>query len=98
MKINIESLAQLNIMDKWLLQFVQQRILKYFGHTTCHNTIEKTIREEHMPGCRSRGRPRRKWTQDIKDCLHMTAAEAGHLAGDRPCFGMAVIKATSDDG
>ena len=43
-----------------------------------------------MPSCRSRGRPRRRWTQDIKDCLFMTAAEAGHLAGDQHCFGTAV--------
>jgi len=28
----------------------------------------------------------------------MTAAEAGYLAGDPDCFGMAVIMATFDEG
>ena len=97
MKENIEILVQRNIIDKWLLKSVQQRKLKYFGHIKRHNSIEKTILEGHMPGCHSRGRPRRRWTQDIKDCLHMTAAEAGHLAGFQHFFWMIVMKGTSDD-
>ena len=98
MKTTNEILAELNIIDKWLLKSIQQRKLIYFGLIKHHNSIEKTILEGHMSGCLSRGRPRRKWTQDIKDCLHMTAAGAGHLAGDQHCFGMTVIKAMSNDG
>ena len=54
--------------------------------------------QRHMPGCHSKGRPRRRWTQDIKDCLHMTGAEAGHLAWDRHFFGMALMKAKFNNG
>ena len=98
MKTNKEILVELNIIDKWLLKYFQQRKLKYFGHIRCHNSIEKTILGGYMPGCCSRRRLRRKWTQDIKDCLHMTAAEADHLVGDRHYFGMAVMQATFDKG
>jgi hypothetical protein len=40
---------------------------------------------------------KKKWTQDIKDCFNMTAVEVGHLAKDRHCFEMAVIKAMFDN-
>lgn len=33
----------------------------------------------------------------IKDWLHMTGAEAGHLVRDWHCFGMVVIKAMFDN-
>lgn len=46
-----------------------------------HNSIEKRILEGYVPGCHKRGRPRRRLTQDIKDLLNMTSAEAGHLMG-----------------
>ena len=98
MNTNKEILVELNIIDKWLLKSVQQRKLKYFGHIKCHNNIEKTTLEGHIPGCCSRERPRRRWTQDIKDCLHMTAVEAGHLARNLHCFRMAVLKAMFDNG
>ena len=98
MKTNIGILTELNIIDKWLLKYVQQKKLKYLGHIKCHNSIEKMILEGHMPGYYNRGRPRRRWTQDIKDCLHMTGAEAGHFAGGQHCFWMAVMKATFNNG
>ena len=98
MKTNKDILAELDIIDKWLLKSVQQRKLKYFGHIKRHDSIEKTILEGHMPGSRSRGRPRRRWSDDIKEWLNMTGAEASYMARDRKSFRMAVMKATSEKG
>ena len=39
-----------------------------------HDSIEKTILEGHMPGSRSRRRPKRRWSDDIKEWLNMTGA------------------------
>ena len=77
---------------------VQQRKLKYFGHIKRHDRIEKTMLEGHMPGPRSRGRPRRRWSDDIKEWLNMTGAEVNYMARDRKSFKMAVMKATSEKG
>ena len=42
--------------------------------------------EGGIPAKRRRGRPRRRWIQDVTDGLNMTAAEAGHLAHERKKF------------
>jgi len=53
MKTNKDILAELDIIDKWLLKSVQQRKLKYFGHIKRHDSIEKTILEGDMPDSHS---------------------------------------------
>ena len=51
-----------------------------------------------MPGSRSKGRPRRRWSDDIKEWLNMMGAETGYLAGDRQSFRIAVMKAMFENG
>jgi len=48
-----------------------------------------------MPGRLRRGRPRRRWVQNVIDELSMTATDAGHLAQDRETFRAAVMGAKS---
>ena len=62
---------------------IRKRKLRYFGHIKRHEGLEKTIMEGGIPAKRRRGRPRRRWIQDVTDGLNMTAAEEGHLAYDR---------------
>ena len=72
--------------------------MKYFGHIKRHSGLERTIMEGMAPGKRGRGRPRRRWLQDIKDTLNMTTEEVGDLARDRDAFRRAVMGATSCKG
>ena len=50
----------------WLFNFVRRKKLKYFGHVTRHNGLEKTIMQGMVAGKRSRGKPRQRWEKDIR--------------------------------
>ena len=55
--------------------------------------MEKTIMEGYMPGKRKRGRPKKRWAQDVIDNLRVSASEAGRLARDRVIFRKTVLGA-----
>ena len=97
-RTNMSILQQLNIPENWLLKHIKKRKIKYFGHIKRHDGLEKIILEGMVPGKRGRGRPRRRWVQDITDVLGMTAAGAGHLAQDRKNFRTAVMGAKFQQG
>ena len=69
--------------------------MKYFGHVKRRDCLEKNIYEGIIEGKRGRGRPRRRWSQDISDRLNTTVTEAGRRAQDRAAFRQAVRDATS---
>ena len=56
--------------------------------------MERHILEGRIPGRRRRGRPRRRWTDDIKDCMKTSLEEAGRLAQDRVGFRTSIAKTT----
>jgi hypothetical protein len=51
------------------------RNIKYFGHIKRHSGLERTITEGMVAGRRGRGRPRRRWIQDIKERLNTSTDE-----------------------
>ena len=51
-----------------------------------------------MPGKRGRGRPKRRWVQDVADDLQMGVSDAGHLAYDREVFRKVVMGARFCEG
>ena len=69
--------------------------LSYFGHIKRHNTLEKLFLEGTCEGRRGRGRPRRRWTQDIGEWMGVLTVEAGRQALERGEFRQAVWEATS---
>ena len=87
---NADIRKDLNIEEDWLLKTIKKRKLKYFGHIKIHNDLERLIMEGKVPGKRERGRPRRRWTQDIEDLLQMTMEEAGQLGQNREAYRVAV--------
>ena len=52
-----------------LLNLIKKQKLSYFGHIKRHNTLEKLFLEGTSEGRRGRGRPRRRWTQDIGELM-----------------------------
>ena len=83
---NKEVLSRLDMKTTMLLQKAKTLKLKYFGHIKRHETLERHILEARIDGRRGRGRPTRRWEQDINDWMDMTTTQAGRLAEDRILF------------
>ena len=94
---NKEVLSRLDMKTTMLLQKAKALKLKYmyFGHIKRHETLERQILEARIDGRRGRGRPTRRWEQDINDWMDMTTTQAGRLAEDRILFRQKVQEATS---
>ena len=89
---------ELKIHSGELLNFVKKQKLKYFGHVSRHDSLEKLILQGRVEGSRSRGRPRRKWTDDIQDWLSEDIGDVARMAEDRQLFRSRVGTATSRPG
>lgn len=51
-----------------LLSIVKRRKLTWYGHTSRHNILSKTILQGSVEGKRRRGRQRKAWNDNIKEC------------------------------
>ena len=54
-----------------LLKTIQSRKLSYFGHIKRHHSIKKEILEGKVNGKRGRGRPPRRWEDDVEAWTRM---------------------------
>ena len=89
---------ELKVHSGELSNFVKKQKLKYFGHVSRHDSLEKLILQGRVEGSRSRGRPRRKWTDDIQDWLSEDIGDVARMAEDRQLFRSRVGTATSRPG
>ena len=94
-KKNTEILKELKVGQDWLLNNIKARKLSYFGHLKTHDSLEKHILEARLEGKRRKGRPTRRWTEDIKEWLQMSPTESGREAQKREVFRRMVREATS---
>ena len=94
-KTNASVLEQLGVKASQLLNLIKKQKLSYFGHIKRHNTLEKLFLVGTCEGRRGRGRPRRRWTQDIGEWMGVSTVEAGRQALERGEFPQAVWEATS---
>ena len=90
-----EILKELKVGQEWLLNNILARKLSYFGHLKRHDSLEKHILEARLEGKRRKGRPTRRWSEDIKDWLQMSPIEAGREAQRREVLRRMVREATS---
>ena len=94
-RTNVSILQQLgNIPENWLLNSIMRQKMNFFGHTKRHDSLEREIFEGIIEGRRGRGRPKRRWSQDITDRINMNVTEAGRCAQDRDAYRRAVNDAT----
>ena len=73
----------------------QSKETQFFGHLKRHDSLERHILEARLEGKGRKGRPTRRWTEDIKKWLQMSPTEAGRGAQKREVFRRMVLEATS---
>ena len=78
-----------------LLEIVKSRKLKWFGHTTRKNGLAKDCLQGTVRGGRGRGRPRKKWSDNVKEWTGLSFAEATRAAERRDDWRGVVRKATA---
>ena len=94
-KTNASVLEQLVVKAPQLLNIIKKQKLSYFDHIKRHKTFEKLFLEGICKDMRGRGRPRRRWTQDISEWMEVSTVEAGRQALERGEFRQAVWEAMS---
>ena len=66
-----------------LLEIVKTRKMKWFGHVTRGNGLAKMCLQGTVRGGRARGRPKKKWSDNITSWTGLSFAEASRAAGCR---------------
>jgi len=69
--------------DRGLLGQLKLRKLKYFGHTTRHESLEKDIILGIMPGKRRQGGQKKQWIDDIVQWGERSLVERVRQADNR---------------
>ena len=79
---NDEVCRRLHVQRK-LLSDIKQRKLAYFGHIKRHHSLRKELLEGRVQGKRGRGRPPRRWEDDVKAWTGMGLSDCTRAAADR---------------
>ena len=93
-RTNSSIMSELHLPTNWLYNFVRRQQLKYFGHVTRHNGLEKTTMQGMVAGKRSRGKPIQSWEKYTTDTF-ATMTAASRAAEDRHQFPRDIWAATS---
>ena len=91
-KKNHRNPKELKVGQDWLSNNIKARKLSYFGR---HDSLEKHMFKARLEGKRRNSRPKRRWTEDIKEWLQMSPTEAGREAQRRKVFRRMVREAKS---
>jgi len=75
---------------------VKRRKLQYFGHVVRADNLCTHILHGIITGNRRRGRPRRRWTDDIKQRIGIPIADCVQRARDRNMWRSVSVSVTSD--
>ena len=92
---NANIMKTLGLKKSLLMSKIKKLKLNYFGHLKRHDTLERDVLEGMVEGKRGRGRPQRRWQQDIQEWLNNGVTECGRWAQDRDFFRRTVWEATS---
>ncbi|KAG1701719.1 putative uncharacterized transposon-derived protein F52C9.6 [Nymphon striatum] len=66
MKTNVEVLRLVG-PNKSLIKIIKERKIRYCGHVLRHDTLQKELLEGRVEGRRNRGRPRKRWFDNIRE-------------------------------
>ncbi|XP_042876027.1 uncharacterized protein LOC122255792 [Penaeus japonicus] len=94
-KTNVEVLQKINI-EKRLLDILDERKLSFIGHQVRkHNTLERTLLIGSVYGTRTRGRPKTRLSDNIKEMCGLTMVKLERKAQDRNEWRCFVQRATA---
>ena len=84
-------------VDRSLLELVKRRKLSYFGHIMRKNgdCLEKEIMQGTIPGTRARGKPRKKWMDNMGEWMGLPMERLIRAAEDRSGWRRSVYNATN---
>ena len=66
-----------------LLTMVKKRKLRWYGHISWSSGMAKTILQGTVKGARRRGRQKKRWEDNIKECTGMGFRDSLRAAEDR---------------
>ena len=66
MKTN-EEVMRLVGPNKSLVNIIKESKIRYCGHLMRHDSLQKKLLERKIAGKNGRGRPRKKWFDNIKE-------------------------------
>ena len=92
---NAEVLDRMGQQRK-LLRRIRERKMKYFGHVTRHDSLEKDVMLGPMPGLRWQGGQRRQWLDDLCDWTDMSLMQLVRATEDRISYRKLVRAASYD--
>ena len=78
-----ESILEEIQPEQRLLEVVMKRKLKYFEHIIRADYLPAFICQGYVGGKRARGRPRRRWMDDVMEWTGMSIAECTRKANNR---------------
>ena len=78
-----------------LLTTVKRRKLAWFGHTTRHDSLSKTIMQGTVAGAQKRGRQRKSWMDNIREWTTMTTPDLLIAANNRNTWRRVSVSAAS---
>jgi len=84
-RTNQEILDELAPSRRFLPE-IQRCKLKYCGHIVRAENLSTTILHGRINGSRSRGRPKRRWTDDVKNWSGLPIAECINMARERTAW------------
>ena len=79
---------------KDLLNIVKSRKLKWYGHVTRSTGLAKTILQGTVPGGRKKGRPKKKWEDNIREWTGLELRDTLRLAERRKEWRRTVTKSS----
>jgi len=82
-KTNESVCMEIGIEEETLQQTALRRKLGFFGHVMRSDGLEKGMMLAHGDGRRRRGRPRRKWMDDIHEVTGMELVELRDVTTER---------------
>lgn len=93
-RTNISVLNEIRPKQR-LSAYIYARILKFFGHITRANNMEKLVVQGKPDGKRRRGRSPTRWIDAVESTLNINMEQAVRLSSNRDRWRNAVRRATS---